>query len=55
MLRNIANVMKKLPEVKAMLNIPEDHFMINAMGFGYPVFRYERGRQKEDFVKIPSS
>lgn len=46
------NVMKKLPEVKAMLNIPEDHFMINAMGFGYPVFRYERGRQKEDFVKI---
>ena len=46
------NVMKKLPEVKASLGIPEDHFWINAVGFGYPLFKYSRGRQKEDFVKI---
>lgn len=46
------NVMRKLPEVKASLGIPEDHFWINAVGFGYPEFKYARGRQKEDFVKI---
>lgn len=46
------NVMRKLPDVKASLGISEDHFWINAVGFGYPEFRYSRGRQKEDFVKV---
>lgn len=46
------NIMRLLPEVYALLGIPEDHFVGNALGFGYPEFNYARGVQKEDRTKI---
>ena len=46
------NFLKMLPEVYELLNIPEDHYIGSAIGFGYPVFRYARGVQKEGNVKI---
>ena len=46
------NYLKMLPDVYELLEIPEDHYIGSAIGFGYPVFRYARGVQKEGNVKI---
>lgn len=46
------NILKLLPETKALLHIPEDHFVGEAIGFGYPEFSYSRGAQKEGKAKI---
>lgn len=46
------NYLKMLPDVYELLEIPEDHYIGSAIGFGYPVFRYTRGVQKEGNVKI---
>lgn len=46
------NIMKLVPEVYELLKIPEDHYIGNSIGFGYPVFGYARGVQKEGNVKI---
>ncbi|MGN0733922.1 MAG: nitroreductase family protein [Emergencia sp.] len=46
------NFLKMLPEIYELLEIPEDHYIGSAIGFGYPVFRYARGVQKEGNVKI---
>ena len=36
----------RMPEIKAMLQIPEDHYTGMMIGFGYPEIRYARGVQK---------
>lgn len=41
------NILNNMPEIKAMLQIPEDHYIGAAIGFGYPQFKYARGVQKE--------
>lgn len=46
------NIIKMLPEVKALLQIPEDHYFGVALGFGYPEFTYARGAQKEGKARI---
>lgn len=46
-LRFPLNILDTLPEVKALLQIPEDHHIGVAIGFGYPEFPYARGVQKE--------
>lgn len=37
----------KMPEIKAMLEIPDDHYIGMMLGFGYPEITYKRGVQKE--------
>lgn len=47
-----ADVLRELaPEARAMLGIPEDHYMKLIVGFGYPEIPYARGVQKGQ-VKI---
>ena len=46
------NIIRMLPEVRALLQIPEDHYFGEALGFGYPEFSYARGVQKHGKVKI---
>ena len=42
-----ADVLRELaPEARAMLGIPEDHYMKLIVGFGYPEIPYARGVQK---------
>ncbi len=38
--------LNRMPEVKALLQIPEDHYMGMLIGFGYPEIRYARGTQR---------
>ena len=51
-LRFPLNILDTLPEVKALLKIPEDHHIGVAIGFGYPEFSYARGVQKEGKAAI---
>lgn len=45
-------LLRMLPETMALLNIPEDHYVGSAIGFGYPEFTYARGVQKDGKAKI---
>ena len=38
--------LEQMPEIKALLEIPEDHYIGMLIGFGYPEIRYARGVQK---------
>ena len=40
------DVFEHMPEVKAMLNIPKNHYADMIIGFGYPQIRYYRGTQR---------
>ncbi|MDO4647216.1 MAG: nitroreductase family protein [Eubacteriales bacterium] len=40
-------VLNTMPEVKKMLNIPEDHYIPMLLAFGYPEIKYRRGVQKK--------
>ena len=40
------SVLKLMPEVKAMLQIPEEHYIGMIIGFGYPQIPYARGTQR---------
>ncbi len=39
--------LEQMPEIKVMLNIPQDHYIGMIIGFGYPEIQYARGVQKE--------
>ena len=39
-------VLELMPEIMALLEIPEDHFVGMILGFGYPELRYARGTQR---------
>ena len=39
-------VLKTMPEIKAMLKIPDDHCVPMLIGFGYPEIQYARGSQR---------
>ena len=39
-------VLDLMPAIKALLEIPEDHYIGMLIGFGYPEIRYARGVQK---------
>ena len=39
-------VLERMPAIKAMLEIPENHYIGMLIGFGYPEIRYARGVQK---------
>lgn len=39
--------LKRMPDIKAMLNIPDDHYIGMIIGFGYPEIKYARGVQRE--------
>ena len=45
-------VLDKNKEVRAMLGIPEDHYMALVVGFGYPAYPYERGvlKDRSEFI-----
>ncbi len=48
-----AEVLQELaPKARAMLNIPQDHYMKLIVGFGYPEIEYARGVQKDKNHKI---
>lgn len=38
--------LKRMPRIRAMLEIPKDHYTGMFMGFGYPEISYKRGVQK---------
>ena len=40
------SVLKLMPEINAMLRIPEDHYTGMIIGFGYPQIPYARGTQR---------
>lgn len=40
------DTMENMPEIKAMLNIPKNHYMDMIIGFGYPEITYMRGTQR---------
>ncbi len=44
-------VLDNMPEIKAMLRIPEDHYIGMIVGFGYPQITYARGVQR-DYEKV---
>lgn len=39
--------LERMPEIKALLEIPEDHYIGMLIGFGYPEIHYARGVQKK--------
>ncbi len=39
-------VLNTMPEIKALLQIPEDHYIGVMLGFGWPEIRYARGSQR---------
>lgn len=41
------NALKQMPEIKSMLEIPEDHYIGMIIGFGYPEIEYARGTQRQ--------
>ncbi len=40
-------VLNTMPDIKAKLQIPTDHYIPMILGFGYPEIKYHRGVQKE--------
>ncbi len=40
------DVLKNMPEIRAMLRIPEDHYVGVMLGFGWPEIRYARGTRR---------
>lgn len=41
------SVLDRMPDIKAMLNIPNHHYVGMMIGFGYPEIKYARGIQRE--------
>lgn len=41
------DVLNLMPDIKALLEIPEDHFIGMIIGFGDPQIRYARGAQRK--------
>lgn len=40
------DALKNMPTIRAMLQIPEDHYVGVMLGFGWPEIRYSRGAQR---------
>ncbi len=40
------DVLERMPDIRAMLQIPPDHYVGMAIGFGYPEIPYARGAQR---------
>ncbi len=40
------DALKNMPQIRAMLQIPEDHYVGVMLGFGWPEIRYARGTQR---------
>ena len=40
-------VLERMPDIRAMLDIPDHHYIGMIIGFGYPEIRYARGVQRE--------
>ena len=40
------DVLKNMPPIRAMLQIPDDHYVGVMLGFGWPEIRYARGTQR---------
>ena len=40
------DVLANMPDIRALLQIPEDHYIGVMIGFGYPEIRYARGTQR---------
>ena len=45
-------VLKLMPDLREMLEIPENHYFGMMAGFGFPEISYARGVQKEDELKV---
>lgn len=46
------DVLKNMPKIKALLNIPEKHYIGTVVGFGYAEINYARGVQREESAKV---
>lgn len=47
-----SDVFESNPQAKALLGIPQDHYMKLIVGFGYPEIPYHRSSQKEGRLKV---
>ena len=41
------SVLELMPRIRAMLEIPEEHYVGMIIGFGYPQIPYARGTQRK--------
>lgn len=46
------SVLENMPDIKALLQIPEDHYVGMMVGFGYPEITYARGVQRGESGSI---
>lgn len=46
------DVLSLMPDMQALLEIPEDHYIGMIVGFGYPEIVYERGIQRYDSARV---
>ena len=47
-----SDVITDNPEARALLGIPENHYMKLIVGFGYSEIKYQRGTQKDGYRKV---
>lgn len=45
-------VLENMPQIRALLEIPESHYVGMLLGFGYPEIPYPRGVQRTGYAKI---
>ena len=48
----LVDVLKLMPDLRNMLEIPENHYFGMMVGFGFPEISYMRGVQKKDELKV---
>ena len=46
------DVLELMPDIKSILEIPNDHYISMIIGFGYPEIEYKRGSQKADELSV---
>ena len=52
MMSYLVDVLKLMPDLRNMLEIPENHYFGVMVGFGFPEISYTRGVQKKDELKV---
>lgn len=52
MMSYCVDVLNLMPDIRAMLEIPKNHYYSIAVGFGYPEIRYARGTDKAEQLKL---
>ena len=46
------SVLELMPDIYALLEIPDDHYVGSIMGFGWPELHYPRGVQRQGYARF---